>query len=187
MEGFVDWLAWVAAAGRPLAWIAVFVAVGAAVLARWRARHAPQAEAIDRSLRDGALALAVAVVVVLTIRPAVPEPGYDPLLLIPFQDVVDVTVDPDLRARAVVDVVGNLVVFVPLGAALAARFPRWSWRGVVAATAILAVAVEVTQLILDIGRTADVTDVLVDPIGALLGFVAWRRLTSAPRESIATT
>ena len=185
MEGFVDWLAWLAAAGPPLALVGACIAAGTAVLVWVRTTREPLHEALDRSLRDAAVAAALALILVLTFRSAIPTDGYDRLRLVPFEDILDGTLAPELRVRAAVDVVGNLLVFVPIGAALAARFSGWSPVGLVAGVVVLAIAVEAAQLALNIGRTADVTDVLVEPAGALLGFWVWRSF-ARPRPRTAS-
>jgi glycopeptide antibiotics resistance protein len=92
-----------------------------------------------------------------------------------------------------VDVLGNLVVFVPFGAALAvATLPpraagttfrnfgsRW-WLTIVAAGFLLSLGIELTQLFIP-GHTTDVDDVIFNTLGAAIGAIlVWSlcRLTS---------
>jgi glycopeptide antibiotics resistance protein len=92
-----------------------------------------------------------------------------------------------------VDVLGNLVVFVPFGAALAvATLPpsaagrrfrnfgsRW-WLRIVAAGFLFSLGIELTQLLIP-GHTTDVDDVIFNTLGAAIGSIlVWGlcRLTS---------
>ena len=81
------------------------------------------------------------------------------------------------------DVLGNLVMFVPFGAALAvATLPpraegraarnfgsRW-WSRVVVAGFLFSVSIELAQLLIP-GRTTDVDDVILNTVGAAVGAV----------------
>jgi len=71
------------------------------------------------------------------------------------------------------DLVGEVLVFVPLGALLAARSWRQSFPGAVLIGLALGAALEIGQVFLP-GRTADVTDVLSAAAGAGLGLALWR-------------
>jgi hypothetical protein len=79
-------------------------------------------------------------------------------------------------ARAAWNLLGNLALLVPF--ALLAR-PAWGWRVAVTTGAgvLLSVVVEVGQLFA--GRSADVDDVIVNGLGALLG--AWLAAVLARR------
>ena len=67
------------------------------------------------------------------------------------------------------EVIINLLLFVPFGLFLGLLVPRWSWRRLAGVTALVSLALEATQFVLAIGST-DVTDVLVNTAGALIGF-----------------
>jgi glycopeptide antibiotics resistance protein len=71
-----------------------------------------------------------------------------------------------------IDVVGNLLLFVPLGLTLAAASTRATrWGRLAAATvsaALLSVLIEVIQLAMP-SRASDVDDVLFNTLGALVG------------------
>ena len=71
-------------------------------------------------------------------------------------------------ASAPLEVVANLLLFLPFGAYLGLLAPSWPWwrsAGLVAATSL---SLEVAQYVLGVGRS-DVTDVLVNTAGGLLG------------------
>ena len=86
------------------------------------------------------------------------------------------------------EVLGNLLVFVPLGLYLGLLSPTWSWRRVAAATAATSVAIEVAQYVLAVGR-CDVTDMLVNTAGGLAGFgiLSLARLAGRERADRAAT
>jgi glycopeptide antibiotics resistance protein len=78
---------------------------------------------------------------------------------------------------------GNVALLLPVGLVGPLVFPfldRWWWVGLLALAA--SVLIEAAQLgIAD--RSADVDDVLVNVLGALLGYATWRVLSAgAPRS-----
>lgn len=89
--------------------------------------------------------------------------------------------------------VGNLLLYVPLGAALVWRFGLSASRGVAIALA-LSIAVESAQAVA-LGRSFDVDDVLLDTVGALVGALVMRfalariaalRIDPLPRPPVTT-
>jgi glycopeptide antibiotics resistance protein len=67
------------------------------------------------------------------------------------------------------EVLINLLLFVPFGLFLGLLAPWWSWRRLAGIAVVVSLAFEATQFVLAIGST-DVTDVLVNTAGALIGF-----------------
>jgi glycopeptide antibiotics resistance protein len=67
------------------------------------------------------------------------------------------------------EVIINLLLFAPFGVFLGLLAPWWSWRRLAGVTAVVSLGFEATQFVLAIGST-DVTDVLVNTAGALIGF-----------------
>lgn len=86
-----------------------------------------------------------------------------------------------LTSRAVlIDWVGNVLFFIPLGAALALiRWPGraaagWRWAGWVVLTgALISTGIELGQLLVP-GRATDVDDVILNTIGVVVGLAATR-------------
>ncbi|WP_440709486.1 VanZ family protein [Herbiconiux sp. YIM B11900] len=67
-----------------------------------------------------------------------------------------------------VDAVLNVAVFVPLGLLLALTGTRL--RSVFALALALTLFIEITQYLTDLGRTADINDVITNTVGACLGW-----------------
>ena len=106
--------------------------------------------------------------VVLVLALSGGRPGRRALNLVPLRTVVEEAHNPDVRLL-VVNLVGNVVCFVPLGALLSAVLRRGTLAATAAGTAFCAV-VEAVQY--GLGRTADVDDVLLNGFGVALGALA---------------
>ena len=91
-------------------------------------------------------------------------------------------------ASAPVEVVANLVLFIPLGLYLGLLAPRWPWWAAPGTIAGASFALEVTQYVLAVGRS-DTTDVIVNTVGGLvgLGLLALARHTLAARTATVMT
>lgn len=115
-----------------------------------------------------------------------PTGGAGGIRLVPFRDLAAVLSGGD----AVIQVVGNLLVFAALGALLPVRFRLGPPPLVVPLVFLIAAAcssvLEILQLLLPLGRVASTDDVLVNAFGAavasLLSF-AWWRSRSSPRAA----
>lgn len=95
--------------------------------------------------------------------------------LIPFETIrrfwrlLD-SADPGLRRHAVINLAGNVIMFIPLGFLL----PKlWSWQRkllrTLLTTAGIIIAVEVTQLLTLVG-SCDTDDLILNLLGAGLGY-----------------
>jgi glycopeptide antibiotics resistance protein len=139
-----------------------------AVVATWIA-------AAGRTVRFAAanVALVASVVAVLSLTLA---PGYaadEDLELVPFGEIADALTPPFEPLLA--EVVLNVLLFVPLGAALALR--KVSVGRTVLAAVALSATVELAQLLVVSGRTTSVDDVLLNTAGAWIGHAglsSWR-------------
>ena len=96
--------------------------------------------------------------------------GYN---LIPFRDLV-AEFQVGGVASAVVQIVGNLLVFAALGFFLPVRLPVGPLTCLVTG-AVCSATVEALQWVLNLGRFSSVDDVLVNAVGALLASLASRR------------
>lgn len=83
--------------------------------------------------------------------------------------VVPFAATPLDSANAPLEVLVNLLLFVPFGAYLGLLAPRWSWLRIGGAAALLSLALEVAQYVLAVG-VSDTTDLIVNTAGAVLGF-----------------
>lgn len=126
-----------------------------------------------RSLTLAALSAYLFVILALTL--AYKHPQYRPvserLSLTPFQSVVR---DVSRGGRAMwVNIVGNVVVFAPLGAGIAGLGgARARLRHAALAGFLLSAAIETAQF--QTGRRfSDIDDVILNTLGAVLGFVAF--------------
>ena len=75
-------------------------------------------------------------------------------------------------AYAVIEVGANVALFVPLGLLISWRFAGWRWWRVALVGALVSVVIEVVQAVTPLDRTASVTDVLANTVGAALGALA---------------
>ena len=78
-------------------------------------------------------------------------------------------------------VLANLLLFVPVGMALALH--RWGRGSTLLASAALSIAAEVTQYVTGNGRVAQIDDVIINTFGAFLGWTVvggLRSLTGRP-------
>ncbi len=129
-------------------------------------------------MRLGQLALAVALVVIAFARLS-PESGRDTTDFRLLSQVRDMIVHRDRELLR--DNLGNLLLFVPFGLALA--LCGVSLGASLALGFSVSLAVEVAQLLVVPGRRAAVDDVLLNSCGALLGWalVTWLRRTFRDR------
>lgn len=120
-----------------------------------------------RSARDALLAVSVALILAFTL---VPRHGLGDREFVPFRDVVTAAryADGAELGRSLLDDVANVLLFVPLGQALALR--GWSVRRTLVGACALSLAIELAQLTVIAGRTAATSDVLLNTSGALLGY-----------------
>ena len=83
-----------------------------------------------------------------------------------------------------VNILGNLLLFVPLGVVLPGLLPWLRHLVPLALTAAAAsVAVEVTQYAFVAGRASDVNDIVLNTAGALAGLLAFRLVRAASGRS----
>jgi glycopeptide antibiotics resistance protein len=77
---------------------------------------------------------------------------------------------PGTGASRPLEVVANVLLFVPFGVYLGLLAPAWSWWKAAAALAASSLGLEVAQYVLAVG-SSDVTDVIANTAGGLAGVV----------------
>jgi glycopeptide antibiotics resistance protein len=130
------------------------------------------------TLPDLLVALAVVVIVVLTLRPGRLGQPTESWQLLLFGDLIEALVTrPRAIGLALVDLAGNILLFLPLGAAIALRWPRVGELRAVVVAVVISLGIEITQWLAPLGRTAQTTDLLMNGLGAWLGWwlIVWLR------------
>jgi glycopeptide antibiotics resistance protein len=123
------------------------------------------------SASNAALAAALAAILLVTLTPT---HARHEVHLRPLQDVL-AAFDPTLHLLRLLGVVGNVLLFFPLGVVLQARGVGRT-RTIVFGL-ILSTAIELTQLVVP-GRTTSVDDVLLNTLGVWSGhYIAARRVS----------
>lgn len=98
--------------------------------------------------------------------------------LVPLRTILELA-RPEHVTQAVRQLAGNIVMFVPMGLLLPALDTRRRSLGRLAIAALAAsISIELLQLVLRLAgvmsRSIDVDDVILNTLGALLGWALWR-------------
>ncbi len=92
----------------------------------------------------------------------------------PFRlGTINLTLFRTFRQNKII-LLGNIVMFVPFGLFPALLWRGWTWRRALLAGAGITAFIECTQLL--VGRAFDVDDLLLNTLGAFLGWLLWRLL-----------
>lgn len=180
-------------------WIAQFLPI-AAVLAvpavllwvllvvRRRDRGLTMRRRIRVAGADVLLALSVLAILAVTLLPgreaSGPATGRS---LVPFEDLLR-SLDPAMpdpgyaRDLAVGNLLANVALFLPFGVALGLRCPGVPRTRLVLVCLGLSLLVEGVQLVWSVGRSADVTDVLMNTLGGFLGLLVARLIMDTVRH-----
>ncbi len=133
-----------------------------------------------RPSHDLLVVLSVVTILVLTMRPGDLNAHRSAWQLLPFGDLLAALPDDvSLIRLAMADLVTNVILFAPLGGAVALRWPAVSTRRLVLSAAAFSTAIEIMQGLTGLGRMAQSTDVLMNTFGAWLGWLLVRRVLAA--------
>ena len=147
----------------PPAPLAAALAVGYLLVALLLVRHWSAGRSRVPALV--ALAAVVALALAMTLAGYHPHPGVRPVELTPLADV---------GSHTATELIGNLALLAPFGA-----FGRLLWRDrpllVLGAAAVLSMSVEIFQYAASSGRVASVNDVLLNTLGAAVGWLCSRQ------------
>jgi VanZ like family len=165
----------------PVALLAVamggVVVVGLALHRHRAGRRA--AEAWITSALDVLLLLTAATIAVLTLPPGLE--GHREVELIPFQDIRRTLRQTSVSDTQLWAVVGNVVLFIPVGALAPLRFPRFDGMvRILLLCAGVSTAIEAIQFVVGSHSTAT-DDVLLNTAGGLLGYLASRGVRTLVR------
>jgi VanZ family protein len=155
---------------RRVGWLIPLLLIGLAALALgtvgmgwYRTRSGtPLKTAFATSALDAGLAVFVVGTLIATLSPDA-TPALRRLDLVPFREAY--------RGSGVVDVVGNIVMFLPLGFLAPLRWSALrSFVRVIVVGAAFSLMIEASQFVLDVGRASSVDDVLLNATGAGIGY-----------------
>jgi glycopeptide antibiotics resistance protein len=151
----------------------------------WRSRTRTWRQATVPVLRALALPIVVIAILVVALRPGDIAPGDAYAInLEPFRDLRRSLEGGHLVDIALQNLAGNAAMFVPFGAIVAWVFPGSRVLAVLIVAVAFSAAIEIAQATLNVGRSSDITDVIMNTAGAVLGFGVWRaalRLSSDSR------
>ena len=132
-------------------------------------RGRPKREAFTTALLDVLVGASLLAVLVLTLPPSIE--ARRSIELIPFRQSFH-------DSTRTAETVANILLFVPLGIFTPARWATLDrWRSVLVGALGFSVTIEAAQFLLKLGRQASITDVVLNTVGAALGYsllLAWR-------------
>ncbi|MCL2298896.1 MAG: VanZ family protein [Firmicutes bacterium] len=105
--------------------------------------------------------------------------------LVPFRTVLMYLRDNVGRFKALVNLLGNVVLFMPIGFLPPLLWQKWRlFRNMILLSVAFPLFIEIEQHF--IGRSSDIDDLLLNTLGILLGYVLWllaHRLCARKREA----
>jgi glycopeptide antibiotics resistance protein len=147
----------------PLGLFLIAVAIVLLALVRVR-RGTPRCTAMYGAGLDVTLAASIISVLILTLPSSLDAPRT--VNLVPFSELEQAVGD-----FGVSQLLGNALMFVPFGFLAPLRWPRLdSLVGVSLASAVFSIVIETLQFVLPTGRQSSLTDVIMNVIGALVGY-----------------
>jgi glycopeptide antibiotics resistance protein len=173
--GVLDLAPGVIAGYLPIVLVVVLV-LGAGLFAI-RSRSLPRSEAVRTTGLEVALGLWLALTLMLTIVPFGQALPAEPVAVIPFLDVIRRVADGASSVpHEAVDIVLNVVAFVPPGVIAALRWGRRRRTLAIVVAAALSIGIELAQALEGLGRSPSATDVVTNTAGAALGFAVGLRI-----------
>jgi glycopeptide antibiotics resistance protein len=154
-----------------------------AVLSAWRARRGwAVRRAIWRSGLEAAILGSLVGIAALTLNPSPGMIGENWFDLVPFHVLFNSIRLGEFWVRiALFDLLGNVLLYAPLGLLVALRFQRLPVRAWILLAVALPTAIEVIQATV-LARSGDITDIIANATGGIAGFILGRLLQRAPSE-----
>ena len=181
-------LSWARASVLLFGAVSVVAIVAFIVTALRRSRATPLGRAVATAALDTVLVLSLVAIGIAGLRPGLGLPGgFEQWNLIPFRDLARALDGrPWGLSAAVVGLAGNFLLFVPWGLLFALRFRDRSWRTMLALTLAISLGIELWQALTATGRSSDVTDIVVNTAGGMVGFALGRLLIRPPEVAVTT-
>jgi glycopeptide antibiotics resistance protein len=156
------------------------------ILRKWAIRHKGIHKNMPREIFLGIFSISMTALAMLALRPGANMPRHmsdivkrtiyrlqtgEGINLVPFR-TVKLFYDFQLEAF-LINIVGNIVLFMPIGFCVPVLYPRWrkAWKMIYLALAI-PLCIETIQLF--INRSTDIDDVMMNFAGIMLGYVIYR-------------
>jgi VanZ family protein len=148
----------------------------------WHARRGRMGRAARIAAADALLVASVLVILRATLPSDEPPSGLDPWTWMPFEDLIRAW--PFDRSRSVIvgQMAQNVALFVPFGMALVLRQRRVPLWRVALVSAAFSAGIESIQGLAGNGRSADVTDVIMNTLGGVCGWALGRVVLAALRR-----
>ena len=156
----------------PLAILALVIAFPVSLT--WHARRGRMLLALRLATADALLVGSVLVILRATLPSTEPSTGLGSWTWMPFEDLIRAWPLDWARAIILEQMAANVLLFVPFGLSL--TFRGWRvplWRVTLVSVAF-SVAIELTQGLAGNGRSADITDVLMNTLGGMFGWALGR-------------
>lgn len=95
----------------------------------------------------------------------------DEISLIPFKGIVEM-IQGGINTHSIINIIGNIVMFMPIGFLIPLVYDKLnSYKKVVLFGFVTSLIIELTQLFL--ARGTDVDDLILNTIGAVLGYLVF--------------
>jgi glycopeptide antibiotics resistance protein len=105
--------------------------------------------------------------------------GYN---LVPFRTIFEYLSGYPWGMIVIANLLGNIILFMPLGFLLPLVYRPVSWKGVLGISVAFSLCIEILQLVLRAGAS-DVDDIILNALGGVLGYVAFMLFATWMRSS----
>ena len=166
----------------PLALLALLIAFPVSLA--WHARRGRMLLAVRLATADALLVCSVLLILRVTLPSTEPGAGLGSWTWMPFEDLIRAWPLDWARRVILEQMAANVVLFVPFGLALSLRSWRVPLWRVAMVSAAFSVGIELTQGLAGNGRSADITDVLMNTLGGICGWVLGRALLASLRAAV---
>lgn len=155
----------------------ILIVVAIVLLTRFRVnRGTPRRRATFSATFDVTLLASIVTILILTLPPSITTQRR--VSLVPFAELRRAVGD-----FGVGEIVGNALMFVPVGFLTPLRWPRLdSPLHILVASTCFSIVIETLQFILPTGRDSSLTDVVMNAVGAMAGYALMIAIRGAFRS-----